>query len=301
MSGTVLFLGASGKIARHAAPLFKAAGWRLRFYDRPQGDMVAQARGADVIVNGLNPPDYHDWAGLVPEITRQVIAAARASGATVILPGNVYVFGDSPGLWDETTPHRPVSRKGHIRAEMERAYREAGIRTIILRSGDFISGLAGDSDVMNRVHLGRLAQGRIVSPGDPDAMHAYGYLPDWAQAARQLAEMRGDLPGFFDVNLGGANFSVRALGDVLGAALDRDLKLAPFPWTMMRLASPVWELARELRDMRYLWDLPHGLSHERLRETLPAFQPTAPRRIMLAGLGEAALVEPPDQPALARG
>jgi NADPH:quinone reductase-like Zn-dependent oxidoreductase len=59
-TGTVLILGASGKIGHHASRAFAAAGWVVRHYDRASGDMVAAARGADVIVNGLNPPAYHN-------------------------------------------------------------------------------------------------------------------------------------------------------------------------------------------------------------------------------------------------
>src|SRR5690606_13945574 len=120
---TVLILGASGKVGRNFGRAFAAAGWQVRNYDRQAGNMAAAAMGADVIVNGLNPPNYHNWDRLVPEITADVLAAARASGATVIVPGNVYVYGDQPGPWDAVTPHRPVSRKGRIRAEMEAQYR----------------------------------------------------------------------------------------------------------------------------------------------------------------------------------
>ncbi|WP_323039571.1 epimerase [Gemmobacter sp.] len=287
MSGTVLCLGASGKIARHAAPVFKAAGWQVRMYDRRQGDMAAQARGADVIVNGLNPPNYHDWRRIVPAITREVIAAAQASGATVIVPGNVYVHGDTPGLWTEDTPHRPVSRKGRIREEMEQAYRASGVRTILLRAGDFISGQPGDTDVMGLIHLRQLARGRVVAPGNPDALHAYGYLPDWAQAARLLADRRATLPAFAEVNLGGANFTTRQLCDSLSARLNRPLRLAAFPWTALRLLSPVWELARELQEMRYLWQVSHGLVQDRLMGWVPDYRPTDLSKIMLAGLGAA--------------
>src|SRR5690554_4114169 len=130
MTGTVLVLGANGKIGHHAALAFQAAGWQVRRYARGS-DMTAAAMGADVIVNGLNPPNYHNWARLIPQITAQVIAAARASGATVILPGNVYNFGAIGGVWSEDTPHRPVSRKGHIREEMEAAYRASGVQVIV--------------------------------------------------------------------------------------------------------------------------------------------------------------------------
>ena len=206
MTQTVLILGASGKIGRHAGRAFEKAGWDVRLYDREQGNMTSQAKGADVIVNGLNPKNYHNWDQLIPEITRDTIAAAKAAGATVILPGNVYVFGAQPGIWTEETPHKPAARKGHIRETCEAAYRASGVQTIVLRAGDFISGEAGDDDVMGLFYLRDIAHGNITRSSAPDTMHAFCYLPDWAEAARRLAERRAELPAFTDVNLGGCEF-----------------------------------------------------------------------------------------------
>lgn len=284
MSQTVLLLGASGKVARHVAPVFEAAGWTLRRYDRARGDMVEQAQGADVIVNGLNPPNYHNWAQLIPQITQEVIAAARSSGATVIIPGNVYVYGDTPGTWSETTPHRPTTRKGRIRVEMERAYQQSGVPSILLRAGDFISAHPGDSDLMGAVHFPGLARGRVACLGDPEALHAYGYLPDWAEAALGLAERRATLPSYLDVTLGGANFTMTQLCATLSAATGRSLRLTRFPWPLMRAAAPFWELAREMVEMRYLWSVPHGLDDSRLRALLPEFRPTEVQQVMTAGV-----------------
>ena len=56
MTKTVLILGASGKIGRHSAAAFQKAGWTVRAYDRKTESMTRAAMGADVIVNGLNPP-----------------------------------------------------------------------------------------------------------------------------------------------------------------------------------------------------------------------------------------------------
>lgn len=61
MTGTVLILGGRGKIGRHSAKAFAAGGWTVRHYRRGT-DMTQAAKGADVIVNGLNPPHYHNWA-----------------------------------------------------------------------------------------------------------------------------------------------------------------------------------------------------------------------------------------------
>ena len=54
--------------------------------------VAGAARGMDVIVNALNPP-YPRWTRDLPRLTGSVIAAARESGATVMIPGNVYNYG----------------------------------------------------------------------------------------------------------------------------------------------------------------------------------------------------------------
>ncbi|HWP06185.1 MAG TPA: hypothetical protein VNN72_10605, partial [Polyangiaceae bacterium] len=64
MTQTVLILGASGKIGRYSEEAFRRAGWHVKRWDRQREDLAQAARGVDVIVNGLNPPKYHDWARL---------------------------------------------------------------------------------------------------------------------------------------------------------------------------------------------------------------------------------------------
>ena len=282
MTGTVLVLGANGNFGSHAAREFGAAGWQVRRFQRGS-DMAAAAMGVEVIVNGLNPPNYHNWARLVPEITAQVIAAGLASGATVLVPGNVYVFGDQPGIWGAETPHRPVSRKGAIRVEMERAYRQAsekGLRVILLRGGDFLDPAAQNS-IFNLAVLKKLAKGIVTSPGSATARRAHAYLPDIARAAVGLAGVRASLPAFADIPFAGHSFSMEDLRGRLQALSGRPVRLAQFGWLPLRLLAPVWELARELVEMRSLYDTPHSLDPAPLAALLPDFRAT-PLDIILA-------------------
>lgn len=273
MQKIALILGASGKIGRHARKAFETAGWHVRCFDRARDDMVEAAHGASVIVNGLNPPKYHAWATLIPAITRDVIAAAKASGATVIIPGNVYNLDARGGEWSESTPHHPPTRKGRIREEMERAYEASGVRTIVLRAGAFIEP-DGKDDTMALLFLREIRKGRVFIAGDANAMQAYCYLPDWAAAAVALADKRLELRPFEDIPFPGHAFTAEQLRQALSAELGRPLAFSHLPWWVMTALAPFWELARETREMRYLWSLSHTLSGEKLARLLPELRPT---------------------------
>jgi nucleoside-diphosphate-sugar epimerase len=55
--------------------------------------VAAAARGATVIVHAVNPPGYRNWNTVVLPMLDNSIAAARANGAQVLLPGTVYNYG----------------------------------------------------------------------------------------------------------------------------------------------------------------------------------------------------------------
>lgn len=282
MTQTVLILGGTGKIGKHASEAFWNAGWTVRQYKRGT-DMAAAAQGADVIVNGLNPPNYNNWAKNIPAITQQVIAAAKASGATVIIPGNVYNFGDQDGIWDENTPHRPVTEKGHIRVAMEQAYRDTGVPTIILRAGHFIDP-DQNADAYSMLHVAKVGKGIVTSLGDPDALQAHAYLPDWARAAVRLAEKREELATFDDIPFPGHAFTMNDLCDEMEQAFGKPMKLSFFPWWLMTFIAPFNEMIREFCKMRYLPNTSHQLGHAKFDRILPDFQPTDLRTVLLSGV-----------------
>lgn len=145
-----------------------------------------------MIVNGLNPPNYRNWEETIPRITAPVIGAARASGATVLLPGNVSRFGDRGGTWSEHMPPRPVSRKGRIRLPMERAHAQSGLQTLALREGTFIDP-ERDGRPMSWICLRLMARGRITRPAPAETRLSLCYLPDRGRAAVIRAEMRHEL------------------------------------------------------------------------------------------------------------
>ncbi|MGH7012176.1 MAG: NAD-dependent epimerase/dehydratase family protein, partial [Caulobacteraceae bacterium] len=171
-SRTALIIGATGAFGAHAAVALTARGWTVRALARDTGkareklgaampidiiggdalnkaDVIAAAAESRIIVHAANPPAYRNWAGTVLPMLSNSIAAARASGARIILPGSVYNFAPDQGpSIAEDAPQNPTTRKGKIRVAAEQALEEAageGVRSLVLRAGDFFGPDAGSS------------------------------------------------------------------------------------------------------------------------------------------------------------
>lgn len=273
MTGTALILGASGRFGRNAAEAFWNAGWRVREFDRAADDLMTASQNVDVIVNGWNPP-YTKWACDVPPMTRQVIAAAEASGATVILPGNIYGYGQGSGpTLDENTPMTAQNPLGRIRIDMEAAYRAAACQTIILRAGDYIDTEAS-GNWFDQIITAKAAKGRVTSPGDPTIPHTWAYLPDLARAAVALAEKRAQLQQFEEVLYPGYTLSLDDICALVAEATGRPQQLKKLNWLPIQIAAPVWPMGRALLEMRYLWNMPHRLDGTGFDALLPRFNQT---------------------------
>jgi nucleoside-diphosphate-sugar epimerase len=274
MSHTVLILGASGRFGRHAARAFTQAGWKVRRFDRSGDDLVAAVTGADVVVSAWNPPGYHLWTeDLLAQHAAVAKAAARA-GATVILPGNVYVYGpEAPSPWRADTPHLAQNPLGLFRKRIEAAYRDSGAVTIVLRCGDFIDTEKTGNWFEGHISPG-VPKGFIRYPGDPRAPHAWAFLPDAARAAVALAEIRASLTGFNDVPFEGYTLSGRDMARAIARITGRAIEVRSFQWAMFRLVKPFIPMLAGLFEMRYLGSLPQRLDGSRLAELVPDFVPT---------------------------
>ena len=300
MTKTALILGANGRFGRAAMAAFTDAGWQTTALMRPgkaQGRpnvveadasdasaLVKAAKGFDVIVNALNPP-YDKWAEMLPSITEATIAAARASGATLLVPGNVYNYGQNmPEMLSVGTPQIARDGKGRLRVEMENTLRTASdIRVIILRGGDYIerrkTGNWFDSMIMNKVD-----KGIVTYPGPLDVVHAWAYLPDMARAAVGLCEIRETLPRFADIPFGGFVLTGAELVSLAEEAVGSGLKIRRTPWVLLSLLGRFVPVVREVVAMRYLWNRPHRLDNSALESLLPEFRPTAPEKAIRGSL-----------------
>jgi nucleoside-diphosphate-sugar epimerase len=241
--------------------------------------LVAQARGAHAVVHAVNPP-YTAWATQALPLARLGMDVAEALGATFMLPGNVYNFGEGmPALLRESTPQRPSTAKGRIRCELEAEITARGrLRSVVLRAGDFFG--AGRGSWFDLVIAKAIAQGKLVYPGLLDVPHAWAYLPDLARAF-VAAAARDDLPAQVQLHFEGHTLTgaellaaLRRNAAALGITPPRGWRRGGMPWPLIRaggLFVPMW---RELAEMAYLWRVPHRLDGSELRRVLGALPAT---------------------------
>jgi len=273
MENTVLILGPTGRLGRNAAAAFDAAGWEVRRFDRAKDNLWDAAWGASVIVNGWHPP-YPRWAAEVPGLTQQIIEVAQASGATVIIPGNVYVYGaQAPERFAPNTPHLATNPLGRVRIEMEAAFKASGVQTFIVRSGDFLDTEAS-GNWFDMVMAKPVAKGTLTYPGPLDIPHAFSFLPDVAATMVSLTNQRKTLGRFEDLNAPSLTLTGTDLAAAVSDVVGRPVKAKRMAWWPIRAASLAWPLGRALIEMRYLWTKPHSLDQSRLTELCPDVTPT---------------------------
>lgn len=299
MTRTALILGGSGGFGGAMADALWIAGWRVRQFNRATDDLMEAAQGADVIVNGWNPK-YPQQTAEVPVLTRQVIAAARASSARVVIAGSLYGYGpDSGPELGEDTARRATNPLGRVRIEMEEVYRASGVPVLILRAGDFLS-TRPQGHWFDMVIAKPLAKGRITYPGDLDTPHAWGYLPDVARIGVALLD-HPDLPTFLAIPIPGLTLTARQMAKALAHVTGRKVRAKRLNWAPIRLAALVWPMGRHLVEMRYLWDMPHHLDAQPLAQWLPAFRPTDLHAVLAQCAPVSDLVASPHPPRQLHG
>jgi nucleoside-diphosphate-sugar epimerase len=310
----ILVLGAAGQLGRAAAQAFRTAGWSVASLARgssgsaiaPGSELidvdardttavVEAARGADVVLNALNVP-FTQWTSSVLPLTETAIAAARENGATLVFPGNLYVYGAKiPAIVDETTPIDPISRKGEIRAAIEarlRAAADEGTRVIVLRGGDYFGG--GSGSYFDRLLVRDIASGGLTYPGPLYVVHEWAYLPDLVEAMRRLVEARAALPPFAQFGFPGHAVTGREMVGAISRACGRGFKVSGMPWTMLRLLGTVVPIFRELSEVAYLWSTPHAIDGTRLAGVIGDIPFTPLDRAVASALLELGIRRRPD-------
>ncbi|MEV6671394.1 NAD-dependent epimerase/dehydratase family protein [Streptomyces sp. NPDC051162] len=227
--------------------------------DATDSERLTEASRGATAIYGCAAPPYHRWAGEWPPLASSLCAAAEATGAVLVMLGNLYGYGPVDGPMTEELPLAATGPKGKVRAavwEQARKLHEQGrIKTVELRASDFFGpGVTDGGHLAGRV-VPRLLRGKPVTAlGDPDAPHSWSYLPD---VARALVEVAGEERAWgraWHVPTRPA-LSTRQMIDRLAAEAGTEpVTVRGLSPAVLGLASLFSPLLRELKEIRYQFD-----------------------------------------------
>jgi nucleoside-diphosphate-sugar epimerase len=286
-------LGA-GQIGTTLARVLADAGHRVRIVARREGDAIpgvervradlsdprsaaASARGATVIYGCTNVA-YDRWDEELPPLIDAAVAAARDTGARLVVLDNLYAFGRTAGApMRPEGPFEPCSRKGALRKRLAERLLDAHAR------GDAPVAIARGSDFVGpgivRAHLGERFFQRVFAGkpgeclGDPDQPHAFTYGDDVARGLATLGTTDRAVDGrIWHLPTLEAR-SMRGWASALGGALAMEVRVEPLPGWMLAALGLISPVMRELREMRYQWEEPYLVDDSAFRREL-GLQPT---------------------------
>src|SRR5215467_13051798 len=150
-------LGAGGAVGDQLFPVLTAKNEKVRLVSRkPKNVQGAESVSADLgdyaqtlqavkgssvvyLLAGLQY-DTRIWKEMWPKIMTNTINACKEAGSSLIFFDNVYMYGKTQ-IMTENTPFHPCSKKGEIRAaiatQLLNEMKAGNVRALIARSADF--------------------------------------------------------------------------------------------------------------------------------------------------------------------
>lgn len=223
---------------------------------RDTAGLARAADGCKALLYCVNAP-LADWGTQLPLFLNSAIEACKRSGARLVFPGNVWVYG--PGarleLIDERRPLTPSSRKGRLRAALEQQLAAAGAEYVIARLPEFY-GPNVANPLMGAPFRAALAGRSILwLGGELDVTVEYIFIRDAALAMLQLALAEGVEGQTFHVPAN-AHTTPRAFFGLLQRCAGSTKGVRALPRVALRAAALVSVPAREFLDILHLWTDP---------------------------------------------
>ncbi|NEE04003.1 NAD-dependent epimerase/dehydratase family protein [Phytoactinopolyspora halotolerans] len=146
---------------------------------------IAATEGASTIYHAVNVA-YHLQVDLMPAIADSILSGAERHGAKLVVLDTLYPYGEADGDHiTESTPWSATTRKGRLRAELDRRYLDAHesgtVRTVLGRSADFFGPGVLNSTLGGAFFPPALTGQPALALGDINLPHSYTYIRDVAR------------------------------------------------------------------------------------------------------------------------
>jgi nucleoside-diphosphate-sugar epimerase len=191
---------------------------------------------------------------------KNVIEACLKYNSKLVFFDNVYAIGgDNVNHITENSPISPTSKKGGIRAEVDRLILESidkdNLQAIIARAPDFFGGTAKANSIIMNLVYDNLTKGKKAQWFcNAKVIHSIGYVPDLAKGTAML----GNTPQAFNQIWNLPTDPQRITGEewinLFASLLGTKNKYTVLPNWIVKVIGLFVPVAKELAEMNYQYD-----------------------------------------------
>jgi nucleoside-diphosphate-sugar epimerase len=205
--------------------------------------------------------DYNTklWQTLWPPLIKNVVDACLQNNAKLVFFDNVYAIGgDNVNHITEISPISPTSKKGEVRAEVDRhildAIEKRNLTAIIARSADFFSEVKGKSVLMNMIY-DNLAKGKKAQWFcNAKVVHSTSYTPDLGRGTALLGNTKDAYNQIWNLPTDPQKITGEEWINLFAAEMNTSNKYQVLPGWGIKALGLFIPVLKEMYEMRYQYD-----------------------------------------------
>jgi nucleoside-diphosphate-sugar epimerase len=222
------------------------------------------------------------WQQQWPPFIKAVVEACIQYKTKLVFFDNVYAIGgDNVKHISENSPISPSSRKGEVRASLDRYILEqvekGKLDAIIARAPDFFGSVKKQTSLlMNMVH-DNLAKGKSAQWFcNADVVHTMGYTPDLAKGTAILGNSADAYNQVWNLPVDMNSLTGREWTELFAAEMNTSDKIQVLPLWALRLLGIFVPILKEMPEMMYQFDRPYNFDSSKFNNKFK-YTPTSNR------------------------
>lgn len=203
------------------------------------------------------------WREKWPVFMHHVIEACIRNQTRLVFFDNVYALDkDHIGRITESSPINPISKKGAVRAAVDRMILEqvekGKLQAIIARAPDFFGPYDKQKSMMMNTVYDNLVKGKTAQWFcNADVIHSMGFTPDLARGFAMLGNTADAYNQVWNLPVNSEALTGREWVKLFAAEMKTSDKVTTVPLWMIKLLGVFVPILREMPEMMYQFDRPY--------------------------------------------
>lgn len=200
------------------------------------------------------------WQQQWPAFIENTVSACIQHQTKLVFFDNVYAIGgDNVKHITENSPISPTSKKGEVRASIDRYILEevekGKLEAIIARAPDFFGPVKKQNSLLMNLVYDNMAKGKTAQWfGNPDVVHTMGYTPDLAKGTAILGNSPDAYNQIWNLPVDMNSLTGREWVKLFANEMKASDKIQAVPVWMIRLLGVFIPFLREMPEMMYQFD-----------------------------------------------